>query len=145
MQHMDADETYRENAWRKLHKNVTSYIEQILEASSHEASAVQPLPSLHHNHTNKANRLTGHCCISKDELISNVHVCIPSHRRAIHGRPIRTYNSSRWTQDVGWRTNRERWIIGTNGERVREIVQAARLDDTYIYIYIYIYIIKSCW
>ena len=35
MHHMEADEAYREKARRKLHKNVTSCIEQIQEATSH--------------------------------------------------------------------------------------------------------------
>ena len=45
MHHMDADKTYREKARRKLHKNSTSYIEQILKAASHETKAVRPLIS----------------------------------------------------------------------------------------------------
>ena len=42
MHHMDADETYREKARRELHKNAMSYIEQILEATSHETTVVRP-------------------------------------------------------------------------------------------------------
>ncbi len=41
MHHMDADKAYRERAIRELHKNATSYIEQILEATSQE-TAVRP-------------------------------------------------------------------------------------------------------
>ena len=43
--HVDADKTYREKARRKLHKNAASYIEQILEATPNEATAVRPLTS----------------------------------------------------------------------------------------------------
>ena len=41
MHHMDANKAYREKAWGQLHKNATSYIEQILEATSHKTAAVQ--------------------------------------------------------------------------------------------------------
>ena len=62
------------------------------------------------------------------------------------------YNSSVRTQDVVLRTMRERWMIGTNGERQRDKerdrdrelgkhVLAVRLYDDDIYIYIYIYIV----
>ena len=42
MLNMDVDRTYREKVKRELHKNVTSYIEQILEATLHETAAVRP-------------------------------------------------------------------------------------------------------
>ena len=34
MDHMEVDETYRQKIWQKVHGNATSYIEQILEATS---------------------------------------------------------------------------------------------------------------
>ena len=40
MHHMDADETYKENARQELQKNATSYIEQIQEATSHKITVV---------------------------------------------------------------------------------------------------------
>ena len=43
MYHMDDNKTYKEKAIQKLHKNATSYIEQIMEATSHETAAVQLL------------------------------------------------------------------------------------------------------
>ena len=43
MPHMDADKTYRKKTRRKLRKNATSYIEQILEATFHETTAAQLL------------------------------------------------------------------------------------------------------
>ena len=42
---MDADKTHREKARSEQRKNLTSYIEQILGAASHETAAVQPLTS----------------------------------------------------------------------------------------------------
>ena len=44
MNHMDADKTYKEKTRRELHKNVTRHIEQMLEAKTHETSAVRTLP-----------------------------------------------------------------------------------------------------
>ena len=46
MHQMDADSVNREKAWRELHKNVTSYIEQNLEATSYKTAAVRP-PTSH--------------------------------------------------------------------------------------------------
>ena len=37
---MDTDEAHKEKVRRELHKNATSYIEQIMEATSHKAAAV---------------------------------------------------------------------------------------------------------
>ena len=42
MHHMDADLAYRGKARLELHKNAKSYIEQVLEATSHKTTAVQP-------------------------------------------------------------------------------------------------------
>ena len=39
---VDADKMYWEKTWRKLHKNVTNYIEQIMEAESHEIADERP-------------------------------------------------------------------------------------------------------
>ena len=38
---MDDDKVYGEKARRELHKNATSYIEQILETTSYEIAAVR--------------------------------------------------------------------------------------------------------
>ena len=45
--YMDANWTYGEKAWRKLHKNAASCIEQVLEATLHKAPVVRP-PATHH-------------------------------------------------------------------------------------------------
>ena len=42
---MDADKTHWEKAWWELRENATSYIEQILEATLHETTAVRPITS----------------------------------------------------------------------------------------------------
>ena len=43
---MDANEKDGEKAWRQLHKNAESNIEQVLEATPHKAAAVRP-PTTH--------------------------------------------------------------------------------------------------
>ena len=47
---MDANKIYGEKAWRQLHKNAVSNIEQVLEATPHKATAVQPPTSHHENY-----------------------------------------------------------------------------------------------
>ena len=47
MHYMDANKTYGEKAWRQLHKNSASNIEQVLEAEPHKTAAVRP-PTAHH-------------------------------------------------------------------------------------------------
>ena len=42
MHHMDAEKVNGEKVRQKLHKNVTSYIEQDLEVKSPKAAAVRP-------------------------------------------------------------------------------------------------------
>ena len=46
MHHFDADYVYGEKAWWQLHKDATSYIKQILEATSGKTTAVWP-PTTH--------------------------------------------------------------------------------------------------
>ena len=47
MHDMDAHLTYREKAWRQLHKNVVGCIEKVLEAIPHKTAAFRP-PTAHH-------------------------------------------------------------------------------------------------
>ena len=49
MHHIDANWMNGEKAWRKLHKNAASNIEQVLEAASNKAEAVRPLTTHHEN------------------------------------------------------------------------------------------------
>ena len=43
---------WRKKAWRQLHKNAASNIEQVLEAASHKEAAVRP-PTTHHENLSK--------------------------------------------------------------------------------------------
>ena len=51
--------THREKARWELHKNAVSYLEQILEATPHETTAVLPLTSHLKNYSNKTNKTCG--------------------------------------------------------------------------------------
>ena len=46
MHHFDADLVYREKDWRQLHKDATSYINQIPEVTFQKTTAVRP-PTTH--------------------------------------------------------------------------------------------------
>ena len=50
MNYMDANLTYREKAWRQLHKIAASNIEQVMEAAPHKAAALRPLATHHENY-----------------------------------------------------------------------------------------------
>ena len=47
MHYMDANKTDGEKAWRQLHKNAASNIEQFLEATPHKAAGIRT-PTTHH-------------------------------------------------------------------------------------------------
>ena len=56
MHHMSANKTYTELVRWELQKNVMSYFEQILEATLHETTAVQPLTYNLKNHPRDTDR-----------------------------------------------------------------------------------------
>ena len=93
----------------------------------------------------RRTRHAGHCWRSRDELIRDVLLWIPTHGRAKAGRPARTY-IQQLCEDTGCcpedlpraMNDREEWR-----ERVRDIRAASTIWWWwwwYIYIYIYIYI-----
>ena len=49
---MDANKMYGKKAWRQLHKNAASNIEQIPEAAPHKATAVRPSTTHYENYQN---------------------------------------------------------------------------------------------
>ena len=90
----------------------------------------------------RRTRHAGHCWRSRDELIRDVLLWIPTHGRAKAGRPARTY-IQQLCEDTGllsWRPYLGRWTIGRSGERGSGIsVLPARYDDDdYYYYYFYI-------
>ena len=50
MHYLYANKTVGEEAWRQLHKNVASNIDQVLEATPHKASTIRPPTSHHENY-----------------------------------------------------------------------------------------------
>ena len=54
---LDANKTDGENVRRELHKNSTSYFEQILGATPYETAAVWPPTSHLKNHPSKTNKI----------------------------------------------------------------------------------------
>ena len=91
----------------------------------------------------RRTRHAGHCWRSRDELIRDVLLWIPTHGRAKAERPARTY-IQQLCEDTGCcpedlpraMNDREEWR-----ERVRDIRAASTIWWWwYIYIYIFIYI-----
>ena len=56
MHYMDTNKTYGEKAWRQLHKNAVSNIEQVMEVAPHKAAAVLPLTIHHENYQSYPNQ-----------------------------------------------------------------------------------------
>ena len=59
MRYMDANETNGEKAWRQLHKNAVSNIEQVLEATPYKIAAVLPPTTHHENYQSLTNQTCG--------------------------------------------------------------------------------------
>ena len=79
----------------------------------------------------RRTRHAGHCWRSRDELISDVLLWIPTHGRAKAGWPARTY-IQQLCEDTGCCPEDllEAWTIGKSGERGSGIsVLPARHDD----------------
>ena len=98
MYHMDVDQTNKEKARQKLHKNVTCYTEQIFETTPHEIASVWPLIPISKTIKMRRARHEGLSWRSKNELRSNILLWTPSQGHACVDRPTRTYQQQ--TQDV---------------------------------------------
>ena len=82
---------YGEKAWRQLHKNTASNIEQVLEAQPTKQQLYGHLPCIMKSIQVRRTRHMGHCWRSKDKLISNILLWASSHGWAKAGQPARTY------------------------------------------------------
>ena len=132
---------------KKLDGNFTRMLRAILNKSWQQHPTRHQLyghlPPITKTIQVRRTRHAGHCWRSRDELIRDVLLWIPTHCRAKAGRPARTY-IQQLCEDTGCcpedlpraMNDREEWR-----ERVRDIVLPARYDDDdeSIYIYIYIY------
>ena len=72
MHYLDANKTAGEEARRQLHKNVASNIEQVLEATPHNAPTIRPTTPISKTIQARKTRHAVHCWRSRDELISDV-------------------------------------------------------------------------
>ena len=93
----------------------------------------------------RQTRHAGHCWRSKKELISDILLWAPSHRRAKVGRPARTYTQKICTDTrcsledlLRAMDDRDVWH-----KWVRE-VHASSMTWWWLYIYIYIYMNNIC-
>ena len=121
---MDANKTAGEEARWQLHKNAACNPEQVL-AQQHPTrhQLYGHLPPITKTIQVRRTRHAGHCWRSRDELIRDVLLWIPTHGRAKAGRPARTY-IQQLCEDTGCcpedlpraMNDREEWR-----ERVRDI------------------------
>ena len=87
MHQLDSNETHGEKSRSELHQNAISCFKQIFEATFHRPVAVRPLAS----HLINQIRHAGYFWTSKDELISDGLLRIPTGGHASIGRLARTY------------------------------------------------------
>ena len=87
---MDTNKTAGEEAWRQLHKNASSNIEQILADTTKRHQLYGYLPPITKTIQVRRTRHTGRCWSSRDELISDVLLWTPTYGQAKSGRPART-------------------------------------------------------
>ena len=123
MHYMDANKTTGEEARWQLHKNAACNPEQVLAATPHKTPTVRSPAPITKTIQVRRTRHAGHCWRSRDELIRDVLLWIPTHGRAKAGRPARTY-IQQLCEDTGCcpedlpraMNDREEWR-----ERVRDI------------------------
>ena len=130
---------------KKLDGNYTRMLRAILNKSWQQHPTRHQLyghlPPITKTIQVRRTRHAGHCWRSRDELIRDVLLWIPTHGRAKAGRPARTY-IQQLCEDTGCcpedlpraMNDREEWR-----ERVRDIRAASTIWWWWWYIYIYIW------
>ena len=117
---------------KKLDGNYTRMLRAILNKSWQQHPTRHQLyghlPPITKTIQVRRTRHAGHCWRSRDELIRDVLLWIPTHGRAKAGRPVRTY-IQQLCEDTGCCTCLGRWTIGRSGERSGISVLPARYDD----------------
>ena len=121
---------------KKLDGNYTRMLRAILNKSWQQHPTRHQLyghlPRITKTIQVRRTRHAGHCWRSRDELIRDVLLWIPTHGRAKAGR--RTFSSYVRIRDVVLKTCLGRWTIGRSGERGSGIsVLPARYDDDDIF------------
>ena len=120
---------YRYRYNRQLHKNAACNPEQVLAATPTRHQLYGHLPPITKTIQVRRTRHAGHCWRSRDELIRDVLLWIPTHGRTKPGRPARTY-IQQLCEDTGCcpedlpraMNDREEWR-----ERVRDIRAASTI------------------
>ena len=89
---MDANKTAGEETRWQLHKNAACNPQQVLAATPNKTPTVlATCPLSRKLFKLDEPKMQGHCWRSRDELIRDVLLWIPTHGRAKAGRPARTY------------------------------------------------------
>ena len=129
---------------KKLDGNYTRMLRAILNKSWQQHPTRHQLyghlPPITKTIQVRRTRHAGHCWRSRDELIRDVLLWIPTHGRAKAGRPARsTFSSYARIQVVVLKTYLGRWTIGRSGERGSGIsVLPAHDDNSFIVIIVFI-------
>ena len=115
---MDANKTAGEETGWQLHKNAACNPEQVLAATPTRHQLYGHLPPITKTIQVRRTRHAGHCWRSRDELIRDVLLWIPTHGRAkADDQHERTFSSYVRIQVVVLKTYLGRWTIGRSGER----------------------------
>ena len=126
----DANKTAGEETRWQLHKNAACNPEQVLAATPpQDTNCTATCPPITKTIQVRRTRHAGHCWRSRDELIRDVLLWIPTHGRAKVGRPARTY-IQQLCEDTGCcpedlpraMNDRDEWR-----ERVRDIRAASTI------------------
>ena len=117
---------------KKLDGNYTRMLRAILNKSWRQHPTRHQLyghlPSITKTIQVRRTRNAGHCWRSRDELISDVLLWIPT--QMLDDQHEHTFNNYVRIRDVVLKTCRRRWTIGKSGERGSGIsVLPARHDD----------------
>ena len=105
-----------EKAWRQLHKNAASNIEQVLEATLYKVPTIRHLPPITETIQDRRIRHAGHCWRSRNELISDVLLWTPLMAEQKQDDQLEhTYSSYVRIRDVALKTCQRPWTIGRNG------------------------------
>ena len=138
MHYMDANKTAGEETRWQITQECCVQSWTSPGSNTHKTPTVRPPAPITKTIQVRRTRHAGHCWRSRDELIRDVLLWIPTHGRAKAGRPARTY-IQQLCEDTGCcpedlpraMNDREEWR-----ERVRDI-RAASTIWWWWYIYIY--------
>ena len=129
MHYMDANKTAGEETRWQLHKNLRAILNKSWQQHPTRHQLYGHLPPITKTIQVRRTRHAGHCWRSRDELIRDVLLWIPTHGHTKAGRPARTY-IQQLCEDTGCcpedlpraMNDRQEWR-----ERVRDIRAASTI------------------